>query len=359
MEGGTEAARQGHEVVMTPTEYCYFDYYQAMDDEPPAIGGFLPLEKVYAFEPIPEDLDPDLHKFILGGQGNVWTEYISTPEHAEYMTFPRLCAMAEVLWSPKSLRNLDGFLSRMAAHYNRLDRMGVHYRIPRIGGFDAVNLFIDSVRVAVTNPRPGTDIRYTLDGTDPTPGSRLFREPLLIRENSVLTARLLAGSRYLGPAKRGEFLKRAPVKAVNPGSVKRGLAFDYHEGAFSSIQELEKSVATGSGRINGFDLPSGVPAENYGVVYTGFFKVPATGVYTWILNSDDGSRLFIGDTLLIDNDGLHGAIEKSAKIALESGFHPIRVAFFQAGGGSAFDVRWSGPGFSARPVPAAALWSDR
>ena len=103
--GGKEAAEQGHDVVMCPTSYCYFDYYQANPDfEPEAIGGFLPLKKVYSFEPVPEDLSADKVKHILGAQGNVWTEFIATPEHAEYMSVPRMTALAEVVWTPAELR---------------------------------------------------------------------------------------------------------------------------------------------------------------------------------------------------------------------------------------------------------------
>ena len=130
-EGGIEAANAGHDVVMSPTTHCYFDYYQAKDGEPLAIGGYLPLEKVYSFEPIPPDIDPDKKHHILGAQANVWTEYIPTPEHAEYMLLPRLCALAEVVWSPEKYRDFDSFQMRMEKHYERLNKMGLNYRIPK------------------------------------------------------------------------------------------------------------------------------------------------------------------------------------------------------------------------------------
>ena len=130
MDGGIAAANAGHEVIMSPTSHAYFDYYQSeeKENEPLAIGGFLPLEKVYQFEPVPDKIETDKIQFILGGQGNVWTEYISTPEKAEYMAIPRMSAMAEVLWSKKSDRNFSSFTKRMKWHYERLDRLGVNYR---------------------------------------------------------------------------------------------------------------------------------------------------------------------------------------------------------------------------------------
>lgn len=97
--GGIEAAKQGHNVVMSPTTYCYFDYYQSAHDiEPVAIGGYLPLEKVYKYDPVPEELTEEQEKFILGGQANLWTEYMATMDHVEYMAFPRALALIQSLW---------------------------------------------------------------------------------------------------------------------------------------------------------------------------------------------------------------------------------------------------------------------
>ncbi|HEX7051934.1 MAG TPA: beta-N-acetylhexosaminidase [Longimicrobiales bacterium] len=134
MEGGIEAARQGHDVVMTPTSHLYFDYYQGDPaEEPLAIGGYTPLDKVYAFEPVPPGLTPAEAAHILGAQGNVWTEYMKTPEQVEYMVFPRLLALAEVVWSPREAREWDGFMRRLTAHLERLRCLGVNYREPGQG----------------------------------------------------------------------------------------------------------------------------------------------------------------------------------------------------------------------------------
>ena len=128
---GIAAARQGHDVVMTPTSHCYFDYYQAdVDREPLAIGGFTPLEKVYAFEPIPEESTTEEAAHIIGTQGNVWTEYMKTPGHVEYMVMPRMLALSEVAWSPKEARDWDGFAQRVRAHLELLDAFDVNYRDP-------------------------------------------------------------------------------------------------------------------------------------------------------------------------------------------------------------------------------------
>ncbi|HEY4788230.1 MAG TPA: beta-N-acetylhexosaminidase [Bacteroidales bacterium] len=129
-DGGIEAVHTGHDVVMTPGEFCYFDHYQSLDKtkEPLAFGGFLSLEKVYSFNPIPPQLSSEEAKHILGAQANVWTEYIPTEKQAEYMIFPRICAMAEILWSPKDKQDYNQFLVRLQETLKRLQEMGINYR---------------------------------------------------------------------------------------------------------------------------------------------------------------------------------------------------------------------------------------
>jgi hexosaminidase len=128
--GGPEAVRSGHDVVMVPEEYCYLDLYQLRNraTEPPAAGGYLPLRKVYRFEPFPAGLTIEQQRHVLGAQANLWTEYISSLSHAEYMIFPRLCALAEVVWSPKESRDLEDFSRRLLTDERRLEQLGINYR---------------------------------------------------------------------------------------------------------------------------------------------------------------------------------------------------------------------------------------
>ncbi len=128
--GGAESAARGHDVVMSPTKYCYFDFYQATNQtaEPKAIGGYLPLKRVYQFEPLPAKLAPEFRAHVLGGQANLWTEYIPNFRQVEYMMFPRLGALAEVDWSPPAARDWENFQSRTALNEMRLAALGVNYR---------------------------------------------------------------------------------------------------------------------------------------------------------------------------------------------------------------------------------------
>ena len=129
VEGGIAAAEAGHDVVMSPTTHCYFDYAQAKGPgEPECIGGFIPLAKVYAFEPMPPRLPVDKRRHILGTQGNLWGEFMWTPKDVEYFAFPRAAALAEVAWSASSGRSFSDFLRRLEAHQKRLDQLDVRYR---------------------------------------------------------------------------------------------------------------------------------------------------------------------------------------------------------------------------------------
>ena len=127
-DGGIEAAKQNHDVIMSPTTYVYLDYYQAdPKTQPLSIGGFVPLWKTYSYNPVPVSLTPAEAKHILGVQGNIWTEYIQTSDHAEYMAFPRGAAIAEIGWSPQSLRNYPDFKQRMIQQFKRYDGIGWNY----------------------------------------------------------------------------------------------------------------------------------------------------------------------------------------------------------------------------------------
>ena len=203
MEGGIAAARQGHDVVMAPTSFAYLDYYQGDPRfEPPAIGGLLPLKTVYAFEPTPAELSATEAAHILGGQANLWTEYIATPGHAATMMWPRLGALAEAVWSPAAGRDWSSFLWRLGKLRSGLGSLGLRLAdttwrpVIRATARPAER----SWQVAMASDLPGAAIRYTCDNSDPGPRSKLYRAPFTRRSGGGIRAALFQGRESLGPA---------------------------------------------------------------------------------------------------------------------------------------------------------------
>ncbi|TND09834.1 MAG: hexosaminidase [Bacteroidetes bacterium] len=199
--GGIEAAKQKHNVVMSPTSNCYFDYYQSQAaGEPLAIGGYLPLEKVYDYDPLPEAISVGDSKYILGLQGNVWTEYIADFRKVEYMAMPRMSALAEVGWTSKRLKNYDLFTQRLAKHMLVLDRMDVNY-------CKAI-FYIESQLSPPANGKPGVMldlrnrakgeiIRFSMNEDEVNANSPVFEKPIQLMRTSEIRA-----ASYKGTARR-------------------------------------------------------------------------------------------------------------------------------------------------------------
>lgn len=180
-QGGIAAARQHHDVIMTPGSWCYFDQAQSHSKrEPLNIGGYLPVSKVYGYDPVPRVLNAEEKKYIIGVQANVWSEYIPSVKQMEYMVMPRMMAMAEVAWTKPDKKNYAGFEKRLPAQLACLDKQHIHFRIPEPGGLHNDTTTAAKVLVRLRAPVPGTRIYYTLDGSDPTMGSGLYTTPIRI-----------------------------------------------------------------------------------------------------------------------------------------------------------------------------------
>ena len=199
MEGGIKAAKAGHKVIMTPTSHAYFDYYQSEHpEEPLAIGGYLPLDKVYHFNPIPKDLDEDQASLIWGVQGNLWTEYISTEEKAQYMILPRMMAMSEVAWSQPERKDYLDFAQRVEAYLPRLDAMGYHYANHLYEVEGVFNTEDQLPKFELSTLLKDRSIRYTLDGTEPDAGSKVYSDAIPIESSTQIKAAVFQDGRPIG-----------------------------------------------------------------------------------------------------------------------------------------------------------------
>lgn len=189
--GGIEAAKQHHDVIMTPNTYLYFDYYQTKDteNEPMAIGGYLPLERVYSYEPMPRSLTQEEQKYIVGVQANHWTEYIPTFSQLQYMALPRWAALCEIQWSQADKKDYQNFLTRLPQLISLYQTEGYNYAKHV---FDVTADFQANAETGVVEVRMKTiddaPIHYTLDGTEPTSASPVADSVLSIKENCILQA---------------------------------------------------------------------------------------------------------------------------------------------------------------------------
>ena len=193
MKGGIESAKAGHDVIMCPVSHCYFDYYQAdPETSPEAIGGYTTLKKVYSFNPIPEELTEAESKFILGAQGNLWTEYVQTPELAQYRVLPRMTALSEVVWAGPGEHSYDDFYGRLTHLQKRFDDLNWTYA----PGSFVVSIQADresigsEFRIHLTSEKPGEAIRFTMDGSNPSSQSIEFDSPFIIDKTTTIKAGL-------------------------------------------------------------------------------------------------------------------------------------------------------------------------
>jgi len=203
-EKATETARLQHNVVMTPGSHCYFDFYQADPaTEPEAIGGYTTLEKVYSFEPVINDT---VQPYVIGGQANLWTEYIPNFKQVEYMVYPRAIALSEVLWSGKEVRNWENFKKRLPNHLKRLDYLDVNYHKPSNELQISQLIDTDNKRIGITfeSEQYQPVIRYTLDGSEPTSQSPEYKETIYIEKPVTLTAAIFVNNEMQKPFFRRE-----------------------------------------------------------------------------------------------------------------------------------------------------------
>ncbi len=190
-KGGIDAAKQHHFVVMTPGSHCYFDHYQGdPKNEPLAIGGYTPVEKVYAFNPVPPDLATDETTYIIGAQANVWTEYMYTPENVEYMIFPRILALSEVLWGTSNPAQYVNFQNRMIQHFAVFDRKGITYSKAVFEVITKVSATPnnDGVVLEFKSANDAHKIKYTTDGVAPTVNSNSYTNSIVINKSQTLKA---------------------------------------------------------------------------------------------------------------------------------------------------------------------------
>lgn len=324
IKNGVEAARKKHEVVMTPLPYCYFDHAQSdAPGEPEAYSGLIMLSNVYSYDPVPSGLQAPAATYIRGAQGNLWTEYVPTTAHAEYMLFPRSTALAEVTWSSPAKKSFPDFTRRLQAYFRRLDQHRVHYS-RHLYDIRLSNLQQTNGRYVVTisGALNGAPVYYTLDGSTPSIQSPVYRKPISIAQSCTLQAAIIKDGQITDLATKEYRLHKAVGKKgtlqIKPDYVKSGIN-GWHNGSLCDNQRINDFRFEDETRYNDdtwigwndnkFDgtIDFGKPESIHKVTMRFFHNIPF------------GIMIPRSVVALISNDGIHFKQIATASIALPKG----------------------------------------
>ena len=326
-EGGIAAARQRHLVVMTPGDYCYLDHYQSdAPGEPVAFGGMTTLKTAYGYDPVPSSLSPEEARYIEGVQGNLWTEYVPTASHAEYMIFPRATALAEVGWTPVARKNFADFTRRLEPYLRRLDQLGVNYakhvfELHASTASDEHGAINVTLSGAFEHP-----IHYTLDGSTPTTASPLYTGPIPIGTDARLTAAVFVDGVAFDQMTKSFVLHKAVGKhvtlAVPPDSqYNRGGNAAWVDGVMGSDAQVADDEWLG---WNGVDFQGTIDfgrPETLHSLRLRFFHRPSDWIWAptkvTVRSSDDGIHFYtVGET---DVQPAGDSLTKTVLIDLHAG----------------------------------------
>ncbi len=325
--GGIMAAQQKHNVIMTPqTTGLYFDHYQSRSPlEPVSFGRYAVFSETYNYEPVPKVLTDDEKKYIIGVQGNLWTEYVPSVAKLQYQILPRVFALSEIAWSKPGNKDYKNFSEvRLAKHFERLDAMHYNYRVPT--AFETIDtMMIGSQFVmAPKSVIPGAKIFYTLNGRDPLDTDLPYNAPVTItvpaNEKRVFKAVVITPSGRRSLPTSTVMLNQSPIQAVAYTGNNQGLKYTFIKGSFTNPDQLDYAAKGDTGtakNLDNADLRKKEP--NAGIIYDGYIAIPADGIYNFTLGSYNDTQLFVDDINLPDNEGA---------ISLLKGYHKIRIKIF-------------------------------
>jgi hexosaminidase len=338
-EAPVSAARNGNRVIMSPGNPLYFD------NLPDAHS----LSNIIQFKVVPEKLTTEEGKYIIGAQANLWTERVPSESRADYLYFPRMLALAERLWSKQP--DLASFQQRLPAHYNRLEALGVHYRLPDLEGFAEQNVFTDSAVLAIKKPLPNLVLRYTTNGRIPGTSSPMLSKPLVIKQPVTLKLAAFTANGLRGDIYTLNYKKEKLQEPVAVSASAAGLHCKYYKKYFLNTLGMKTLQPDSEFIAPNATVPADISAPSFGLQYSGYIDIPETGIYSFYLLCDDGGTLTIGDKEVVNNDGQHAPQEKSGQVALKKGLHRFALNFIEGGGGFSLQLKYSKGSGPAMPVP--------
>ncbi len=353
-QGGIVAARAGHPVVMVPNQYLYFN--RAQIDEKAGISGLNALEIVYNYNPIPDSLSNEQAQNIMGAQAALWTENVCTEQDAEEKILPRLSVLSEIVWTPEDRKNWFSFLSRLDNHLVYLETFGYNYFVSPPFYLED-NLFIENeFIVSLQKPYSSAKVHYTLDGSTPTEQSPVYSEPIVLNTDTQIKALTIMPSGKCSRVQTAMYKKGIFQNGVPETDFTQGIKMQLLTGVIQSLDDISTLKEMGSSVVQKIEIPANVPEDHFALVFEGYIDVPANGIYTFYTESDDGSRLFLNDQLIIDNDGIHAPQQINGQAALKKGFHRLRIEFFEGKYGQVLKVYFKGPGIEKQEIPESPLF---
>jgi alpha-L-fucosidase len=218
------------------------------------------------------------------------------------------------------------------------------------------DIFCDDMKVNLSSNLERVNIRYTLDGSQPSSDSPVYRKPIQLEQTTTVKCQVYRDAQAISAVVEKTFTEVVPRTADTAVKLAPGLLYEYFHGTWDNLPDFDKLEPVSSGEVDSFDIRPKERKEYFAFRFNGYITVPRDGVYKFYVASDDGSRLYIGKDLVVDNDGLHGSVEAMDRIALGAGAHPVTVCFFQKSGGVDFEVSYSGPGIEKQSVPASSLF---
>lgn len=323
------ALRSGYKTVSATSEYVYLSSMQDQPDNKPS--RVLDLEKVYSFEPVSDSATAVEAQKLIGVNGCIWTENILNMKMLEEHLLPRLGALSAVAWQENSAKSWEKFKSGLIAYLEFLDREKAQYYVETPKGLQDDLFFQGSYEIRMIAPYPGTEIRYTLDGTDPQPGSLLYTGPFYIDQTTLIKAASFLPSGKSSPVRLAKIEKTSLKEPVGLIEGENGIRLRWSNAGLVTLDSIHTIKSWKEVPSEGFTIPDFlVGKDHFVLVFEGFFEAAKDSVYRFKLSSDDGSRLWIGDQLLIDHDGIHGMSVVEGAIGLKKGYHPIRLEYFEA-----------------------------
>ena len=292
------------------------------------------MRSIYEYDVQPATMNQKQKQHVIGVQGNLWCEYIPTRESMLFHYFPRILALSELAWTKPELKDYDQFYSRLPQQFAMLHKIDVPFRTPSLDGAYRVNAFTREGTLAITCADPQATVRYTTDGSFPNKESKLYTGPVKIDETTNFMLRTFSPSGRAGEILKADYIKQGLLEAVSADAskLKPGLNAAWYDYQGETCREIHKRKFNGNYETADVEIPEGVKGR-IGLIITGYLKVPADGVYTFSLMSDDGSWLKIDGNMVVDNDRPQSPHEEVSQQALKAGLHKIEVRYFDSNGG--------------------------